>query len=243
MHKKFLALLIAGTIMISSIPTTYARENAPIVSVTEDQSDAAITAAKEKAKTLIKNLEEKITPYESKMPLKQKALINKAKSALEKAVGKLDKIPDTATLKEKAKKTKAVTTAIETLEKLINTAEEMLEETTEEETIETPTKKTTTKKTITKKTTTKTTTQNLTATKNTIKVTDYANKNVDKYQIQIATNKDFKSAKSYTTDKSSYTIKNLKSKTKYYVRIRTVKKKGKKTTYGVWMATGSIKTK
>ncbi len=240
MHKKFLALLIAGTIMISGTPTTYARENAPIVSVTEDQSDAAITAAKEKAKTLIKNLEEKITPYESKMPLKQKLLINKAKSALEKAIGKLDKIPDTATLKEKAKKTKVVTTAIETLEKLMNTAEEMLEETTEE-TTETPTKKTTTKKTTT--TTKDTTALKLTATKNTIKVTDYANKNVDKYQIQIATNKDFKSAKSYTTDKSSYTIKKLKSKTKYYVRIRTVRKKGKKTTYGFWTVTESIKTK
>ncbi len=53
-------------------------------------------------------------------------------------------------------------------------------------------------------------------------------KNAKKYQIQYATNKKFKKAKSKTTTKLKYTIKGLKKNKKYYVRVRGVngKKKG-----------------
>lgn len=53
-------------------------------------------------------------------------------------------------------------------------------------------------------------------------------KNAKKYQIQYATNKKFKKAKSKTTTKLKYTIKGLKKNKKYYIRVRGVngKKKG-----------------
>lgn len=53
-------------------------------------------------------------------------------------------------------------------------------------------------------------------------------KNAKNYQIQYATNKKFKKAKSKTTTKRKYTIKGLKKNKKYYVRVRGVngKKKG-----------------
>ena len=57
-------------------------------------------------------------------------------------------------------------------------------------------------------------------------------KNAKKYQIQYATNKKFKKAKSKTTTKLKYTIKGLKKNKKYYVRVRGVNG----TTKGRWSA-------
>ncbi len=66
------------------------------------------------------------------------------------------------------------------------------------------------------------------------------------YQIQYSTSSKFKSAKKITVKgykKSAYTIKKLKAKKKYYVRVRTYMKVGKKTYYSTWSKKKSIKTK
>ncbi|MCI8409277.1 MAG: hypothetical protein HFJ09_08430 [Lachnospiraceae bacterium] len=60
-------------------------------------------------------------------------------------------------------------------------------------------------------------------------------KNNSGYEIQYATNKNFKSKKSAwvkNNTKSSKTIKNLKKNTKYYVRIRTYNQTEQKKIYG-----------
>ncbi len=66
------------------------------------------------------------------------------------------------------------------------------------------------------------------------------------YQIQYSTSKSFKSAKTVTIKKdttTSTTIKKLKGKKKYYVRIRTYAKSGSKTYYSAWGTAKSVKTK
>lgn len=64
------------------------------------------------------------------------------------------------------------------------------------------------------------------------------------YQIQVSTRKNFRGAKTYTTGKkSSYTIRKLQRKTKYYVRIRAYKKSGGTTIWGAWSSTKNKKTK
>lgn len=45
-----------------------------------------------------------------------------------------------------------------------------------------------------------------------------------KYEVQYGTKKNFKGAKTRKIKKTSYTIKNLKKATKYYVRVRAIKK-------------------
>lgn len=70
---------------------------------------------------------------------------------------------------------------------------------------------------------------------------------VNGYQIQIATDKKFKKNKKTITIKkqktTKTTIKKLKAKKKYYVRIRTYKTvKGKKV-YSSWSSVKSVKTK
>ena len=74
--------------------------------------------------------------------------------------------------------------------------------------------------------------------------------NVTGYQIQYSSNKNMKSAKTVTIKKQSTTaktIKNLKNKKKYYIRVRTYKKMTvegvKKTYYGKWSSKKAIKTK
>ncbi|MEE3344646.1 MAG: hypothetical protein VZS44_11170, partial [Bacilli bacterium] len=60
-------------------------------------------------------------------------------------------------------------------------------------------------------------------------------KNAKKYQIQIATNKKFtKNTKKYSTKKLTYTIKKLKSKKTYYIRVRAYSKVNGKLVYGKW---------
>lgn len=67
------------------------------------------------------------------------------------------------------------------------------------------------------------------------------------YQVQVATDKKFKkNKKSVTISKNktiSKTIKKLKSKKKYYVRVRTYRKVGGKKVYSKWSSVKNIKTK
>ncbi len=93
-----------------------------------------------------------------------------------------------------------------------------------------PTKKVTIKKGSIKK---------LTAKKKAIKVSIKKLANAKKYKIQYATKKSFKKAKTKTTSKLTYTIKNLKSKKTYYVRVRGVNGK----TLGKWSSAKKIKVK
>ena len=62
------------------------------------------------------------------------------------------------------------------------------------------------------------------------------------YEVQYSTSKKF--TKSKTTKKTSYTVKSLKDKTTYYVRVRAYKldKNGKKV-YSKWTSTTKVKTK
>lgn len=58
----------------------------------------------------------------------------------------------------------------------------------------------------------------------------------DKYEVQIATNKKFKDARTITTNKNSVRIKYQKKYASQgvYVRVRTIKKIGNKTYKSVW---------
>ena len=64
------------------------------------------------------------------------------------------------------------------------------------------------------------------------------------YQIQYSTNKKFKKGnKSSNTTKLSKTVKKLKSKKKYYVRIRTYRTVNGKKIYSNWSKVKNIKVK
>ena len=80
----------------------------------------------------------------------------------------------------------------------------------------------------------------------TIKVKWKKRANITGYQIQVATNKKFKkNAKTVVVKKqktTTATIKKLKSKKKYYVRIRTYKNSNNKKIYSPWSKVKSIKT-
>lgn len=55
------------------------------------------------------------------------------------------------------------------------------------------------------------------------------------YQVQISTDKTFKkNVKSRKLTKTSYTFTKLKTGRKYYVRVRSYKKSGRETLYGIW---------
>lgn len=68
---------------------------------------------------------------------------------------------------------------------------------------------------------------------------------IKKYQLQISTSKKFKKAytKTYKVSKTTCLKKNLKSKKKYYVRVRSVASVNGKAVYGKWSAVKSIKAK
>lgn len=61
-------------------------------------------------------------------------------------------------------------------------------------------------------------------------------KDADGYQFQYGLNKNFKKAKNVKTTKTNITLKNLKSKKIYYVRVRAYKKVNGKTVYSKWSA-------
>ena len=95
----------------------------------------------------------------------------------------------------------------------------------------------------------KTKVSKLTAGKKSITITweKQTAKGIKGYEIQCSTDKKFaKDVKSVTISKTkttSKTIKKLKAKKKYYVRIRTYKKSGSKKVYSNWSKTKSIKVK
>lgn len=76
----------------------------------------------------------------------------------------------------------------------------------------------------------------VTPAKKKIKVTWAKNKTVSGFQIQYSLKKTFKGAKvkAAKNKATSLTISKLKSKTSYYVRIRSYKKVGKKPYYSAW---------
>ncbi len=65
------------------------------------------------------------------------------------------------------------------------------------------------------------------------------------YQISYGTNKKWKKAKVKTAKASAatLTIKKLKSKKTYYVRVRAFNKNGSKKQYGAWSKTLKVKVK
>ena len=67
------------------------------------------------------------------------------------------------------------------------------------------------------------------------------------YQVQVATDKKFKKNKKTVTIKkqktTKTTVKKLKAKKKYYVRIRTYKIVNGKKVYSSWSKVKSVKTK
>lgn len=70
-------------------------------------------------------------------------------------------------------------------------------------------------------------------------------KNIASYQVQYSSYKNMKKAKTMTVKKSakSTTIKKLKRKKKCYIRIRTMKKTGRKKYYSKWSTIKSVKVK
>ena len=91
-----------------------------------------------------------------------------------------------------------------------------------------------------------TTIKKLKSAKKSLKVTWKKVKGVTGYKIQYSLKKNFKKAKTKTVKKAStisLTIKNLKSKKKYYVRIRTYKVVKGKTYQSAWSKPKSKKTK
>ena len=83
--------------------------------------------------------------------------------------------------------------------------------------------------------------------KKSVKVTWKKVKGIKGYQIQYSTNKKFKKGNKTITIKStkstSATIKKLKSKKKYYVRMRTYKIVNGKKVYSAWSKAKSVKVK
>lgn len=63
------------------------------------------------------------------------------------------------------------------------------------------------------------------------------------YQLQYSTNKKFISKKTKTTNKTSMTIKKLKKKKTYYIRVRAYKIVNGKKSYGKWSSVKKIKMK
>ena len=67
--------------------------------------------------------------------------------------------------------------------------------------------------------------------------------NADGYQIQYAANKKFKKAKSQTVKSTSVTLKKLKKKKTYFVRVRAYKAVDGKKVYGKWSSVKKVKIK
>ena len=73
----------------------------------------------------------------------------------------------------------------------------------------------------------------------------HRDKNADGYQLQYSTSKKFKKKKTVKIKKNkttSYTVKNQKAGKKYYMRLRSYKKSGKKTKYSKWSETVVFET-
>ena len=85
------------------------------------------------------------------------------------------------------------------------------------------------------------------AKKGSVELTWSKTKGVKGYEIQVATDKKFKKNKKTVTIKkqktTKTTVKKLKAKKKYYVRIRTYKTVNGKKVYSAWSKVKSVKTK
>ena len=92
-----------------------------------------------------------------------------------------------------------------------------------------------------------TNTKKIKAAKKAISVTWKKVSGVKGYQIQVATDKKFKKNKKTVNIKkqktTKTTIKKLKAKKKYYVRVRTYKIVNGKKVYSFWSKVKSVKTK
>ncbi len=76
-----------------------------------------------------------------------------------------------------------------------------------------------------------------------VKVTFGKVNKADGYQICYAANKKFKKAKKVLVKATAKTIKKLKAKKKYYVRVRAYRKNGSKKLYGAWSSVKKVKVK
>lgn len=88
----------------------------------------------------------------------------------------------------------------------------------------------------------KTSISSLTAYPSGFNVNMKSQKNITGYQVQYSTSSKFKNAKSVKTKKTTSELRKLSSSKKYYVRVRTYKTSGKKTTYSAWSSSKSITT-
>ncbi len=92
----------------------------------------------------------------------------------------------------------------------------------------------------------KVTLSSVTAQKKAVKVNWKKSSSITGYQIQYSTNKNFKNASSVRIKSSkttSYTIKKLKTKKTYYIRIQSYKTVNGKNYYSSWSAVKSKKTR
>ncbi len=90
----------------------------------------------------------------------------------------------------------------------------------------------------------KTTVKKLTPARKALKVSiTKKSAQISGYQIQYSTSKKFSGAKAFKITGTSKTIKSLKAKKTYYVRVRTYKKVGTKVYYSDWSAAKKAKTK
>ena len=78
-----------------------------------------------------------------------------------------------------------------------------------------------------------------------ITVNNSDNKAASGYQIKLSTNKKFtkKTTKTIKVKSSKSTVKKLKRKKKYYVKVRAYKTKNGKTVYSAWSKIKTVKTK
>ena len=78
-----------------------------------------------------------------------------------------------------------------------------------------------------------------------ITVNNSDNKAASGYQIKLSTSKKFtkKTTKTVKVKSSKSTVKKLKSKKKYYVKVRAYKTKNGKTVYSAWSKIKTVKTK
>lgn len=85
----------------------------------------------------------------------------------------------------------------------------------------------------------------LKAGKKKITVNNSNNKAASGYQIKLSTSKKFtkKTTKTVKVKSSKSTVKKLKSKKKYYVKVRAYKTKNGKTVYSAWSKIKTVKTK
>lgn len=83
----------------------------------------------------------------------------------------------------------------------------------------------------------------LTRGKSTVKIKYSTGQTNSKYQIQISRNKKFKNCSSFETTSKSLKLKRLRSKKKYYIRVRAIDNYSGTIMYGKWSKVKKFKTK